>query len=211
MRSSYVNKHGFTIVELLIVIVVIGILAAISVVAYNGITKNAQLASMRSVITQLQKSIELYRAQNGVYPATQTLGTPLTSGSSVAFVDANCDFTPSSQRKSDWIPGLGIKLPQGDTSIRGAANERGCYMYVSNGEEYVLSAWNLLSSPNTGNGYRRLGFRESHMTDYQRYLCNHSAIGGRVGSVYDSANDYYKYSYTISNITTCNETPPAGA
>lgn len=36
------NKNGFTIVELLIVIVVIGILAAITIVAYNGIQNRAQ-------------------------------------------------------------------------------------------------------------------------------------------------------------------------
>ncbi|RYF29318.1 MAG: prepilin-type N-terminal cleavage/methylation domain-containing protein [Chloroflexi bacterium] len=36
------SKSGFTIVELLIVIVVIGILAAITIVAFNGVQKRAQ-------------------------------------------------------------------------------------------------------------------------------------------------------------------------
>ena len=42
------NKQGFTIVELLIVIVVIAILAAITIVSYNGITNSANDSSVKS-------------------------------------------------------------------------------------------------------------------------------------------------------------------
>ncbi len=45
-RSS--ASSGFTIVELLIVIVVIGIIATIVVVAYNGVTKSAQQTAITS-------------------------------------------------------------------------------------------------------------------------------------------------------------------
>ncbi|AGG66650.1 prepilin-type N-terminal cleavage/methylation domain-containing protein [Corynebacterium callunae] len=48
---------GFTIVELLIVIVVIGILAAISIVVYNGIQKRAQTAQVTSSVDSLEKSV----------------------------------------------------------------------------------------------------------------------------------------------------------
>ena len=62
------STRGFTIVELLIVIVVIAILAAISIVAYNGIQKRGQDSKRLSDMNQLQKSIEIYYAANGVYP-----------------------------------------------------------------------------------------------------------------------------------------------
>ena len=62
------HRKGFTIVELLIVIVVIGILAAITVVAYNGIQQRARDSKRTSDVKSLQKVIELYRVDNGEYP-----------------------------------------------------------------------------------------------------------------------------------------------
>jgi prepilin-type N-terminal cleavage/methylation domain-containing protein len=56
---------GFTIVELLIVIVVIGILAAIVVVAYNGIQEQARSASRDSDVAQYYKAIEAARINSG--------------------------------------------------------------------------------------------------------------------------------------------------
>lgn len=61
---------GFTIVELLIVIVVIGILAAITIVAYNGINQRATNNSRLSAVSQLVKLINGYTATYGVVPST---------------------------------------------------------------------------------------------------------------------------------------------
>ena len=49
------SKQGFTIVELLIVIVVIAILAAITIVAYNGIQNRAKASSAQELAAQIQK------------------------------------------------------------------------------------------------------------------------------------------------------------
>ncbi len=73
MKNSYATTHptthlGFTIVELLIVIVVIGILAAISVVAYTGLTNGANDAAVKSDMSNVAKFMELYRAEYGAYP-----------------------------------------------------------------------------------------------------------------------------------------------
>ena len=67
------NKQaGFTIVELLIVIVVIGILAAITIVAFNGIQQRARDVARTSDIVAVQKALEIYRVDKGYYP---TVGT----------------------------------------------------------------------------------------------------------------------------------------
>ena len=68
------SKSGFTIVELLIVIVVIGILAAITVIAYTGIQLRARDGERQQDIASIQKVLELYYIDKETYPnATQML------------------------------------------------------------------------------------------------------------------------------------------
>jgi prepilin-type N-terminal cleavage/methylation domain-containing protein len=66
-----INKQkGFTIVELLIVIVVIAILAAIVIVAYQGIQNKARAAEYQTDTVSIVKKFEAYNAVNGGYPLT---------------------------------------------------------------------------------------------------------------------------------------------
>jgi general secretion pathway protein G len=66
VRSN--KQTGFTIVELLIVIVVIGILAAITIVAYNGIQQKARAATAQSDAANVAQLLAQSLATNGSYP-----------------------------------------------------------------------------------------------------------------------------------------------
>lgn len=68
MKNIVQHRRGFTIVELLIVIVVIAILATVSVVAYNGIQVRAKNAQQKDAATKYVKLLQLYKAQYGAYP-----------------------------------------------------------------------------------------------------------------------------------------------
>lgn len=198
MNRRHTPSTGFTIVELLIVIVVIGILAAITIVAYNGVQTRAFNTRVQSDVKNVQKIVEAYNAINGTYPSTGSLST--------VYGDSNC---PGGTIRSDWVPSVTEKLPQSQPNA-GISGGRGCYLYSSDGQNYIISAWNAINGgPQNTTMYRRLGFREMTFVSANAYLCNHINIGG--GATYNANNDYYKYSYTLSNITSCNETPPAGA
>jgi prepilin-type N-terminal cleavage/methylation domain-containing protein len=66
------KERGFTIVELLIVIVIIAILAAITIVAYNGIQQRARDAGRQSDITNLSKALTAYSSDGNAWPLTHT-------------------------------------------------------------------------------------------------------------------------------------------
>lgn len=71
------KEHGFTIVELLIVIVVIGVLAAIVIVSYNGITNSAHDSAVMSDLSNMAKKLEVEKATTGRYPLPPTTSTDL--------------------------------------------------------------------------------------------------------------------------------------
>ncbi len=64
------GSKGFTIVELLIVIVVIGILAALVIVQFTNVQARARDAERKSDIRALQSKVAEYYALNGYYPIT---------------------------------------------------------------------------------------------------------------------------------------------
>lgn len=62
------RNKGFTIVELLIVVVVIAILAAIATVSYTGVSTRATEAIVRADLNTLAKQVEAYKVTEGQYP-----------------------------------------------------------------------------------------------------------------------------------------------
>lgn len=66
-KTTNLSKRGFTLVELLIVIVVIAILAAISIVAYNGVQNRGKAAAAQSLASQVAKKAEAWNTVEGDY------------------------------------------------------------------------------------------------------------------------------------------------
>lgn len=72
--KKFIQK-GFTLVELMIVIVIIAILVAISLVSYDGAKNTAKQTVTLNAMDQYEQLLKSYKGANGYYPPTQTLGT----------------------------------------------------------------------------------------------------------------------------------------
>jgi general secretion pathway protein G len=84
MRKSTIRK-AFTLVEILIVVVILGILAAIVVPQFTSATQDSQAGNIKSQLGTLQRQIELFQAKNNEYPdfGTDGWGTTTDTGTMI--------------------------------------------------------------------------------------------------------------------------------
>lgn len=121
MKQFKNASHGFTIVELLVVIVVIGILAAITIVSYSGITSRANTSKAQSNAQSVQSVAEIINADTGSFPATIAA---FTTGSTTT------------------------KLPSSVTVIAGLGGSAGAFTGGSTAE---TTLWSGVASANRAN------------------------------------------------------------
>src|SRR5574344_1749751 len=122
-KTSTVSQ-GFTIIELLIVIVIIAILVAITAVSYNGVTKSAKESALKSELKQASTEVEVAKAKTGNPPANaSSLTTPkngtLTLSTNTEQNTWCLTITPNSPNNQN-IPNFNI------TSDSGTISEGGC-------------------------------------------------------------------------------------
>jgi len=132
------NTTGFTIVELLIVIVVIAILAAISVVAYSGVQNRANDTTIQSDLNNLAKKIQIAAVDTGEFPAGgATRSGGASTGNATSFLGFK--FTPSKDSYMTTLHNLfyctGVETTSGQKMFRILARSKSnaTFEYTSNG------------------------------------------------------------------------------
>lgn len=157
MRKS---TSGFTIVELLIVIVVIGVLAAISIVAFNGVQNRAEVSKTASAISAYAKALTLYKSDIGTYPTAgaMCLGEDYTAFPSLTTPACRYSSSPVSvvggvTPRNALKPYLGNQLPmpstkyltQGATLFVGGHFYGSSYNYTLDGSPVVTIEYYVTS------------------------------------------------------------------
>jgi general secretion pathway protein G len=86
------NKHGFTLVEILIVVVILGILAAIVIPQFSNASQEASVNRVRADLQTMRSQIELYKIQHlGTPPALATFANQMTLQTNVSGVTGAAD------------------------------------------------------------------------------------------------------------------------
>lgn len=124
MISLKRKQSGFTIVELLIVIVVIGILAALVVTTFSGVQRKARNAERQSDINAIHTQLEAYFNEKNEYPT-------------LAQINDAAGTVRTGELKS--LDAGALKDPKGTTEQLCDTGSN-CYVYVSTGTTYTLTA-----------------------------------------------------------------------
>lgn len=118
-------KNAFTFIEILVVVTIIGLLAAGAAVSYSRFSKQSRDAKRKTDLEQIRAALEMYKSNNNAYPATLTLTISCTSPAGL----------------QDPSPGTNVYLNQipSDPKCSTATNTPN-YTYSSNTTSYTISA-----------------------------------------------------------------------
>lgn len=141
------RTRGFTIVELLIVIVVIGILAAITIVAFNGVQERSRMASAQAFAAQMERKYKL--TSTGLWKFNECSGTTVASESAQP-VTATVSGTLTWSTDTPSGSGCAAQL-NGSTRIRTTATlDTNYYFKAAWIKLSGCSANNIVSRPDSG-------------------------------------------------------------
>lgn len=104
------KQHGFTIVELLIVVVIVAILASITIVAYTGIQQRSKNSAVAATVTSYVKALMLSATDKSSYPAAPAAGC--LDGSTTCWSGASTSTTANLVNALTPIMGTLPPLPQ---------------------------------------------------------------------------------------------------
>lgn len=96
-------KKGFTFIEILLVVTIIAVLAAIGVVSYVSANKQSRDTRRKADLEQLRSALELYRSDNGTYVDRTVSGGAVISTSLSSLVSTYVSALPVEPKPSPYV------------------------------------------------------------------------------------------------------------
>lgn len=150
-KITYKEK-GFTIVELLVVIVVIGILAAITIVSYTGVTARANTASEQSAASALQGKIEVYAADGPTSTYPLTIAALTGAASTTTYYLSSSSITYSALAASPTSPMNKVRYELCGTNSATPGIAPVAYANITTPTGYKVGYWDFsLATPAINN------------------------------------------------------------
>jgi len=97
MNSKVNSDSGFTIVELLVIVLIIGVLSTVLVLTYSGVQLRQRNTTRINDIKLIQSNLETYYAQSGFYPTLGQLNSPSWTTKNLKALDPNNMRDPGSK------------------------------------------------------------------------------------------------------------------
>ncbi len=125
------DSRGFTLIELMVVIVILGILAAIIAPRIVGRSDEARVAEAKVQIKNFETALKLYKLDNGMYPTTEQGLEALVEKPTVGTI-------PKNWRKGGYLESKKVPLdPWGNPYIYVSPGLHGDYDIISYGADGV--------------------------------------------------------------------------
>ena len=156
-------QSGFTLVELLIVVIILSILAAIVVPQFIGATDDARLATADTTLANMRSALDLYYQQHSEYPSALLDGDGGAADSAAAFLSQLSQYTDSAGD---------VALAKDATHIYGAYLRKAVLPVepmTSSSALEIVTAGNLGMTANAGDPG---GWRFDNKTG--QFIINHS-------------------------------------
>ena len=115
LKSNTQKRSAFSLVELVVVVLIIGILAAVAAPRMFNTAGDARDSATKASLGVVRDSIELYKAQTGAYPPVATVSTVLRPYINGAFPKVQTTAVPVANQNATVVANTGnpIATPAG--------------------------------------------------------------------------------------------------